>query len=119
MAVLNKNISNSSHFIQNKLNPKKNFLCSDKTSVSIQVFSSSVESVLSDIDLILRLFPSLSVHLEFFRYKHIYPFHSGYLQTGTLTNSEDPDEMTQKYGISSGSAPFTKPWQKLPLTRIT
>ena len=71
-----------------------------------------MESVLSDIDLILRPFPSLRVHLEISRYTHINHFHSGYLQTGTLTNSEDPDEMTQKYGIFSGSAPFTKPWQK-------
>ena len=24
---------------------------------------------------------------------HIYPFHSGYLQTGCLANGEDPDEL--------------------------
>ena len=36
------------------------------------------------------------------------PFHSGYLQTGTFANSDDPDEMSHNSGISPGTAVFAK-----------
>ena len=48
----------------------------------------------------LDLEPCL-IHL----YWHFNRFHSGYLQTGTLVNSEDPNELCS---ISSGSALFAK-----------
>ena len=36
------------------------------------------------------------------------PFHSGYLQTGTLANSDDPGEMSHNSDISPGTAVFAK-----------